>query len=410
MKIYNISRLGNQIKSFDIIGINNSGSLILCGDSGEEISCPWSKFPERRMMFSEYNPCTGKLDVDIFRELKAIYFFFDIQSNKVFTDKGVGYFIEYENQNKINAVKCDLNNNTLERLCSVYPDENILTVDDLQLISLTENYFALKLFKNPICEAKCRIYIYDKDKQIKYDLPYSEDDDMRWADIKYINIGGRPHLLFIKYQRSNWKEEYYIHKWEWDEIFKKYKDEKMFLIPLQDLIGKGNVFLDKRYMITQVDENHTLSYLTFIDDCVVYIIEGLEKYDEGKPYEARLFYYNIEKKQVIMSFTYHGQIYVSNKGKIFEAERCGEEIVVKDWIENKVYELPYQNAGIVNIINDYLILRIERGLIIYDLKNRIEVGRYYTEDEKKYILPEVRKMALSLSYKYFEKEDMLILY
>lgn len=85
-------------------------------------------------------------------------------------------------------------------------------------------------------------------------------------------------------------------------------------------------------------------------------------------------------------------------------------MIVKNLRGNKTYNLPYQNAGLLNVIDEALILNIKSEIIIFDLKNLREVGRYYSEDKKLNVPSQVRALAIELKHKYFEKENLLVMY
>lgn len=402
MKILNISKIGNIINNLNIVGIKKDGNLILIG-TAENIDCFGSGLSANRIIFYEYNPVTEDLKSDIFQGLKAM----EIRLNDNKVNIGSRYFIEVENKKKINIVKCDYDNYTYKRLYSILDDENNKICDyKIHLITLTTDLIAIKVYN----ETYCKIYLYDDYKQEKYELLFSEEDDMRYADIKYLVIDNNPCILFIKYAKLDLKMEYYIHKWEQTKEFKKIKTEKIFFFPLRDLIKKGNIYLDEKYKIVHVDDNYTLLYHTYADDRILYSIFDHRKYDDKRLFEDTLFIYDILKNEIAIKINYNGNILISNNGDVYLKIKDKQQYAIRDFKNNKLYKLPYKDIWIESIINNLLLLKIKHGIIIYDFKNEFEYGKYYTEDKKLFILPQVRNMAMDLNYKYFKIDDSLILF
>jgi hypothetical protein len=406
MEILNISRLGNQINGFSVIGINGQGSLVLCG-LGEEITSQWLSHSERSIIFYEYDPVNDELKADTLKNVKIPEEFLIQSERKISSEYGIGYFFDLKDEEKINIVKYDFIKNTYECLFSITNIRKINTpINRVQLFALTDNFLAVKVYDPETCQ----IYIYDIEEQKKYNLLFSDSDDMREAEIKYLDVDGIPHILFIKYGHSDIKMENYIHKWEWTEDSKKYKDEKIFLFSLEELINKGSIFLDNQYKIAEANENYELYYHGYINSCIQYSLGDLRKHDKEEIFEDKLFFHDIDKKQIIKNIIYHGNVLISDNGSIYERKGNREQLILMDLNKDTSYKLPYQNVRIKGIIDEYLILDFGKGLIIYDFKNEKELGKYYTEDEKLYILPQVRNFAISLNYKYFRKKDLLVLY
>lgn len=414
MKVLNISRLGNRIKSLFVIGTNAEGSLILCG-SGEKLS---GFQLSHRIEFYEFDPITEDLKEDIFNDLNLLHSFFELYKNKVYTINGIGYFIEPEDTQRINIIKCDFNHYTYERLFSICIHEsnndlnNEFTMGNIQLTLLSDRYLAIKLYNKKTCQFD----IYDVEERTKYDLIFAENDDMRYADIHCIDIDGRPYILFVKNGKSNWKMEFYIHKWKWTEGFIKYKDEKIFLFPLDELISKGKVYLDDTYKIVQVGETHDMHYHGYFNHCIVYSCKDLRHYEkdgacEDVIYEDNIFFYDIRKK-ITTNISYDRHILISNKDVIYGYENINGQLVIKNLISNQLYAIPNCNGWFLKIIDDLLIMRFNCGIVIYDLKKGIEIEKHYTENQYPHAMqPEFRTiLAVQQEFKYLANEDLLVLY
>lgn len=402
MEVLNISRLGNQIKGLNVIGINDKGHLILKG-SGEHIDCFGSAFFSNGILLYEYNPANDEL-TGVFND--SIIFDLYITNNS--HESGEEYFFEIENEARINVIKWDLNRGDYERLFSLCSVDDINKAKtNIQLIYLTDNYVAVKIYSKKTCE----IFIYDKQMQRKYYIHFPENDDMRYAKIYCIENDDNPIIVFVKNGKSDLKMEFYIHQWEWTEDFKQYKDEKIFLFPIKELTDKGNIFLDEHYMIAQAGETHYLNYHGFFHNCFVYSRDYFMKYDELEgEYKNQMFFHDKDINKITRSITFQGNIVISNSGKMYESIRFDDQLIIKDKDDDIEYILPYRNARLECIIDNQLILKIKSEIIIYDLTKRKETGKYYTDDKKLYVLPPVRDLAIDLNYRYFEKEDILVLY
>lgn len=406
MKILNISRIGNRIKDLDVIGVNADGCLILCG-SGEEMTCFRSGSIVHRLLFFEYDSDNDCLNENIFKDLYVPKILSSTFCYDALTDNGIGFFIEAADGESINIVKCDFNSHNFERLFSisnVYG--NSISDSQIQLILLTQRYFAIKIFN----KKTCIIYVWDTEKKERYDVLFSENDDMRYAHLDYLSIDDIPYLLVQKRGKSNWKMEFYLHQWEKTTEFNKYKDEKLFLFPLQKLISEGKIVLHENYIIAQVDEKQELLYHSYAKKCIVYSYMHFNKHNKEGFFQEELFFYDTYKKQITDHFTLDGLLLVSKKGCVYEYSNDKNYMIVKNLRGNKTYNLPYQNAGLLNVIDEALILNIKSEIIIFDLKNLREVGRYYSEDKKLNVPSQVRALAIELKHKYFEKENLLVMY
>lgn len=359
-----------------------------------------------RLLFFEYDSDADSFK-KIFKDICVLQISSSAFCNDVLIDSGLGFFIEAGDGESINIIKCDFNSHTFERLFSISDVYGISIFDSqIQLILLTQRYFAIKIFN----KKTCIIYVWDTEKKERYDVLFSENDDMRYARLDYLSIDDIPYLLVQKRGKSNWKMEFYIHQWEKTTEFNKYKDEKLFLFPLQKLIREGEIVLHENYIIAQADENQELLYHSYTKKCIVYSYMNFKKYNKEGFFQEELFFYDTYKKQITDHFILDGLLLVSKKGCVYEYSNDEKYLIVKDLRGNKTYNLPYQNAGLLNIIDEALIFKIKSEIIIFDLKNLREVGRYYSKDKKLNAPSQVRAFALELKHKYFEKENLLVMY
>ena len=319
MNVLNISRLGNRIKGLFVIGKKADGSLILCGSGEKLIGFSF----DYRIIFYEYDPITDELKEDIFSNLILLYSFFELCQNKVFVADGIGYFVEPEDSQRINIVKCDFNNYTSLRLFSICMDD--LMLDWIQLILLSDRYFAIKLYNKKTCQFD----IYDLDQLKKYNLIFAENDDMRYSYVHWIEFDGRPYIVFVKNGKPSWKMEFFINHWEWSQQFIKYKDEKIFLFPLDVLISKEIFFIDETYKIVQIGETHELKYLGYVNNCIVYSSEDLRRHyfehdlNEAETYNDNVFLYDVGNR-ITRSMPYDKRVLMSNTGNLYEYKNNNE--------------------------------------------------------------------------------------
>jgi hypothetical protein len=350
MNVVNISRLGNKIKGLNVLGINTEGLFILSG-IGNKLHQGYAN----RLVFYLYNPVTGEVKADLFSDLQTVNIIFSEFLCKHYLGNGIGYYLEAENEQKANIVKCDFNHNTYVRLFSICISDTC--IDDVHLFALSGRYLAIKLYNQKTCEIK----IYDLREHNKYNLSFPDNDDMRYADIHYINVNESPHVLLIKYAKSDWKMEYYTHKWEWTPQFISWKDEKIFLFSLNELISKGSIYLNDTWKIVQIGETHQLQCRGLFKDCLVYSYEDLRKYDEESPaYKDEIFFYDVRKARVIKSICYQDHLLISSNGGMYELKKEHQCSYLEDMSNHKVYPIPYERPWIKNIIKDYL-----SGKLIY---------------------------------------------
>lgn len=209
--------------------------------------------------------------------------------------------------------------------------------------------------------------------------------------------------------------EFFIHKWEWTQEFVKYKDEKIFLFPLDELIGSGSIFLDDTKKVAQIGETHQMYYHGFYNNCIIYSAKDLRYSDEKRTvgdtvFEDNIYFYNPEKKDTRV-IPYEGQVLISNTGTIYDYKRISEQLVIRNLLENQTYTIPAENGLHKRIINDLLVMRFDQGIVIYDLKKGFEVKKHYTENKYPFCEPEFRKIAaVQQNYQYLASEDLVVLY
>lgn len=409
MKYINISRIGMKTRNLTPVAIIGEGRLIL---NGYEKQTGWhtpGTFAQS-ISFYEYDWVTDALRKVDLGGLDT----FVLHISRTVSKIGMHYFLVSKSKDRIGIVKCNFLNHTYEYISLDFFDKIDVFNIKIHLIDLTPNNFAIKLYNN----SKCEIYVYDHPTQKAYRILYYENDDMRYSDIGYIEVENKSYILFMKYGMPNCKMEFFIHNTEWDEETKRYKDEKMFLFPLDDLLISKGIYLNEDYLITQAGASNTLRFIKDFGDSIYYTKRDLNIHIEGSTYKHELLQYSITENRVTQSFEYKWDALASSNG-LFSYEAYNEYILLNSFFDSKQYQLPYKNAFVQNIYNEHVLLEsIEEAtlsngypstcLVIYNLKEEREVDRFYSKDYKLRQLP--FPTSTSLKYKYFDGHDMLVLY